>query len=68
MQSFSDPKRIPHPAAKPDQKLALSAPARRKRAGAVGEGPVSPDFITALSEMEGVASAVLVSYNGDYLG
>ena len=32
MQSFSDPKRIPHPAAKPDQKLALSAPARRKRA------------------------------------
>lgn len=49
MQSFSDPKRIPHPAAKPDQKLALSAPARRKRAGAVGEGPVSPDFITALA-------------------
>lgn len=26
------------------------------------------DFITALSEMEGVASAVLVSYNGDYMG
>jgi len=26
------------------------------------------DFITALSEMEGVNSAVLVSYNGDYLG
>ena len=26
------------------------------------------DFITALSEMEGVRSAVLVSYNGDYLG
>ncbi|CAB3917961.1 IclR family transcriptional regulator [Achromobacter sp. CF-sbj1-Ac2-l] len=49
MQSFSDAKRIPHPAAKPDQKLALSAPARRKRAGAVGEGPVSPDFITALA-------------------
>ncbi|WP_241049949.1 IclR family transcriptional regulator [Achromobacter xylosoxidans] len=49
MQSFSDPKRIPHPAAKPDQKLELSAPARRKRAGAVGEGPVSPDFITALA-------------------
>lgn len=49
MQSFSDPKRIPHPAAKPDQELALSAPARRKRAGAVGEGPVSPDFITALA-------------------
>ncbi|AHC46178.1 IclR family transcriptional regulator [Achromobacter xylosoxidans] len=49
MQSFSDPKRIPHPAAKPDQKLELSAPARRKRPGAVGEGPVSPDFITALA-------------------
>lgn len=49
MQSFSDPKRIPHPAAKPDQKLELSAPARRKRAGVVGEGPVSPDFITALA-------------------
>lgn len=49
MQSFSDLKRIPHPAAKPDQKLELSAPARRKRAGAVGEGPVSPDFITALA-------------------
>lgn len=26
------------------------------------------DFITLLSEMEGVSSAVLVSYNGDYLG
>ncbi|MBR1559832.1 MAG: DUF4956 domain-containing protein [Clostridia bacterium] len=26
------------------------------------------DFITALSELEGVKSAVLVSYNGDYLG
>ena len=26
------------------------------------------DFITELSEMEGVRSAVLVSYNGDYLG
>ena len=26
------------------------------------------DFITAISEMEGVSSAVLVSYNGDYLG
>ncbi len=26
------------------------------------------DFITRLSEMEGVNSAVLVSYNGDYLG
>ncbi len=26
------------------------------------------DFITQLSEMDGVSSAVLVSYNGDYLG
>ena len=26
------------------------------------------DFITRLSEMEGVSSAVLVSYNGDYMG
>ena len=26
------------------------------------------DFITELSEMEGVTSAVMVSYNGDYLG
>lgn len=26
------------------------------------------DFINALSEMEGVSSAVLVSYNGDYMG
>ena len=26
------------------------------------------DFITAISAMEGVTSAVLVSYNGDYLG
>ena len=26
------------------------------------------DFITALSEMDGVESAVLVSYNGDYMG
>ena len=28
----------------------------------------STDFVTALSEMPGVNSAVLVSYNGDYLG
>ena len=26
------------------------------------------DFINELSEMEGVESAVLVSYNGDYMG
>lgn len=26
------------------------------------------DFINALSEMDGVNSAVLVSYNGDYMG
>ena len=26
------------------------------------------DFINELSEMEGVRSAVLVSYNGDYMG
>lgn len=26
------------------------------------------DFITSLSEMDGVSSAVLVSYNGDYMG
>lgn len=26
------------------------------------------DFITSLSDMDGVSSAVLVSYNGDYLG
>jgi len=26
------------------------------------------DFITTLSEMENVRSAVLVSYNGDYMG
>ena len=26
------------------------------------------DFVTALSRMEGVSSAVLVSYNGDYMG
>lgn len=26
------------------------------------------DFISTLSEMDGVNSAVLVSYNGDYLG
>ena len=25
-------------------------------------------FVNVLSEMEGVASAVLVSYNGDYMG
>ena len=25
-------------------------------------------FITALSDMDGVESAVLVSYNGDYMG
>ena len=28
----------------------------------------STDFITKLSEMDGVGSAVLVSYNGDYMG
>jgi hypothetical protein len=26
------------------------------------------DFINELSEVEGVKSAVLVSYNGDYMG
>ena len=26
------------------------------------------DFVNALSEMDGVRSAVLVSYNGDYMG
>jgi len=26
------------------------------------------DFVNALAEMEGVSSAVLVSYNGDYMG
>ena len=26
------------------------------------------DFVTAISQMEGVSSAVLVSYNGDYMG
>ena len=26
------------------------------------------DFINTLAEMEGVDSAVLVSYNGDYMG
>ena len=26
------------------------------------------DFITKLSEMDGIESAVLVSYNGDYMG
>lgn len=26
------------------------------------------DFVTALSQLEGVNSAVLVSYNGDYMG
>lgn len=48
MQSFSDGKRIVHPAAKPDGKVELSLPARRKRA-AGGEGASSPDFITALA-------------------
>ncbi|MCY1196146.1 HTH-type transcriptional regulator TsaQ1/TsaQ2 [compost metagenome] len=48
MQSFSDGKRIVHPAAKPDGKVELSLPARRKRA-AGGEGANSPDFITALA-------------------
>ena len=26
------------------------------------------DFINALAELDGVTSAVLVSYNGDYMG
>ena len=26
------------------------------------------DFVNALADMEGVSSAVLVSYNGDYMG
>ena len=26
------------------------------------------DFVNALSELSGVSSAVLVSYNGDYMG
>ena len=27
-----------------------------------------PDFVNILSEMPGVNSAVIVSYNGDYMG
>lgn len=49
MQSFSDSKRIAHPAAKPDGKVELSLPARRKRTAGAGEGANSPDFITALA-------------------
>ena len=49
MQSFSDARRIAHPAAKPDGKVELSLPARRKRAAGAGEGTNSPDFITALA-------------------
>lgn len=49
MQSFSDAKRTIHAAAKPDETLELSQPARRKRMAGVGEGANSPDFITALA-------------------
>ncbi|WP_312429601.1 IclR family transcriptional regulator [Achromobacter sp.] len=49
MQPFSGAKRIAHPPSKPDQKLELSLPARRKRAAGAGEGANSPDFITALA-------------------
>lgn len=49
MQPFSGLKRIAHPPSKPDQKLELSLPARRKRANGAGEGANSPDFITALA-------------------
>ena len=49
MQSFSSGKRAALPPSKPDQKLELSLPARRKRAAGSGEGAHSPDFITALA-------------------
>lgn len=49
MQSFSGGKRAALPPSKPDQKLELSLPARRKRAAGAGEGAHSPDFITALA-------------------
>ncbi len=49
MQSFSGGKRAALPPSKPDQKLELSLPARRKRAAGSGEGAHSPDFITALA-------------------
>ncbi|CAB3721613.1 MULTISPECIES: IclR family transcriptional regulator [Achromobacter] len=49
MQPFSGAKRITLPPSKPDQKLELSLPARRKRAAGAGEGANSPDFITALA-------------------
>ncbi|KRC76472.1 HTH-type transcriptional regulator KipR [compost metagenome] len=49
MQSFSDARRIAHPPSKPDEKLELSLPARRKRAAGASEGANSPDFITALA-------------------
>ena len=32
------------------------------------DGEDNTDFINALSEIGGVGSAVLVSYNGDYMG
>lgn len=49
MQSFSDGRRVPRPPAKPDDKLELSLPARRKRAVGTRDGGNSPDFITALA-------------------
>ena len=49
MQSISGGKRAALPPSKPDQKLELSLPARRKRAAGSGEGAHSPDFITALA-------------------
>lgn len=49
MQSLSGAKRVAQPPSKPDQKLELSLPARRKRAAGAGEGANSPDFITALA-------------------
>lgn len=49
MQSLSAAKRVAQPPSKPDQKLELSLPARRKRAAGAGEGANSPDFITALA-------------------
>lgn len=49
MQSFSNARRAARPPAKPDEKLELSLPARRKRAPGPGGGANSPDFITALA-------------------
>ena len=49
-------------------RILSAAMVEKAKSGHPGGAMGGADFINILSEMTGVTSAVLVSYNGDYMG